>query len=225
MTDSETGNTSSAPDTANQGIVYLLENGAFEAPVIKIGKTGRNGSDLATRIRTLNTAVPLAFTCYRASLVNDAVGIERKLHQVFYPAKRQWRGEFYEVEPWRVMLVLGDYEILDMTSFAPTLSSEDSQSINATVKEKEKLATSTFEMLGLPVGTKLTLTGSSEIECEIANGLTSVFYEGKEYALSTLATQLKQAPYGLQGLRHWEFEGESLIQRRNKIIEQQSPSS
>ena len=83
---------------------------------------------------------------------------------MFYPAKRQWRGEFYEVEPWRVMLVLGDYEIQDMTSFAPTLSSEDSQSINATVKEKEKLATFTFEMLGLPVGTKLTLTGSSEIE-------------------------------------------------------------
>ena len=218
----ESINESGAVNTGSQGIIYLLENEAFEAAVIKIGRTGRNGTDLAARIRTLNTAVPLAFTCYRASLVEDAAGVERKLHQVFYPAKRQWRGEFYEVDPWRVMLVLADHEIQDMTSFAPLPSTEDSQSIDTAVKEKEKLATFTFDMLGISVGTKLTLAGNPDIECEVANGQTGVLYQGKEYALSTLATQLKQSQHNLQGLRHWEYDGESLIRRRNKILEQQA---
>lgn len=221
MPESESGNANLVSDPSKQGIIYLLENEAFESPVIKIGRTGRSANDLDRRIQQLNTGVPLAFTCYRASLVDDAVEIEKRLHQVFYPAKRHWRGEFYEVEPWRVMLVLGPLEIQDMTSYAPAPSNEDVGAIDTAIVDKERRARFTFSMVDLPVGTKLTFVGNPEIECEVANGETGVLYEGEEYSLSTLATKLKESPYWVQGVRHWEYNDETLLKRRDRIEQQE----
>ncbi len=207
--------------SSSQGIIYLLENEAFGAPVIKIGRTGKTGTKLAERIQTLNIGVPLSFTCYRASLVDDAAEVEKVLHQVFHPAKRQWRGEFYEVEPWRVVLVLQHYEIEDMTRFAPVPSREDLELIGAAVREKDRRAKFTFAMLEIPEGSKLTLVGSPEIECEVADDQTGVLYEGERYALSTLATKLKHAAYVVQGLRYWLYEDQTLLKRRDEILERQ----
>ena len=222
MSDAEYGNAHPISDPSKQGIIYLLENEAFESPVIKIGRTGRAGNDLATRIRQLNTGVPLAFTCYRASLVDDAVETEKMLHQVFYPAKKHWRGEFYEVDPWRVMLVLGPREIQDMTSHAPAPSNEEVGAIDTAVSDKERRTKVTFKMLGLPVGTKLTFVGNPDIECEVANEDTGLLYEGVEHSLSTLAKKLKNSPYWVQGIRHWEYNGETLMNLRDKIEQQES---
>jgi len=222
MSESESGNANLVSDPSKQGIIYLLENEAFESPVIKIGRTGRTANDLIGRIRQLNTGVPLAFTCYRASLVDDAAEIEKMLQQVFYPAKRHWRGEFFEVEPWRVMLVLRPLEIQNMTSHAPAPSSEEVGAIDAAIIEKERRARFTFNMLALPVGTKLTFVGNPEIECEVANGETGVLYEGEEYSLSTLATKLKESPYWVQGIRHWEHDGETLLKLRDRIEQQEA---
>lgn len=222
MSDVESGNARLVSDPSKQGIIYLLENEAFESPVIKIGRIGRTANDLAGRIRQLNIGVPLAFTCYRASLVDEAIEVEKKLHQVFYPAKRHWRGEFFEVEPWRVMLVLGPLEIQDMTSSAPALFNEEVGAIDAAIIEKERRAKFTFNMLGLPVGTKLAFVGNPEIECEVANGETGVLYEGEEYSLSTLATKLKESPYWVQGIRHWEYNDETLLKLRDRIEQQET---
>lgn len=201
--------------TGNEGIIYLLQNEAFEADVIKIGRTGR---DLAERIRTLNTAVPLPFTCFRASRVADAQKVERLLHDVFYPAKRQWRGEFYEVEPWRVVLVLERYEVEDLTHLVPNPTTSDEAAISTTVQEKDRRTNFTFATAGIDVGEKLSLVGSPEIECEVADGGTNVQYKGEIVALSTLATRLKESPRTLQGIRYWTYGGETLLKRRDKMI-------
>ena len=205
-------------ELSKQGIIYVLENKAFETPVVKIGRTGRTGQGLVTRIRTLNIAVPLPFTCYRASLVQDAVEVEKLLHQVFYPAKEHWSGEFYEVEPWRVVLVLQAHEIEDMTSHAPALSREEVDAVEATEIVKERRARFAFSEAAIPVGARLTLVGS-DIECEVADESTSVLYEGQEYALSTLATRLKESAYWLQGVRYWEYEGETLLKRWYRFLD------
>lgn len=200
--------------TGSEGIIYLLQNEAFEAEVIKIGRTGR---DLAERIRTLNTGVPLAFTCFRASRVADAAKVEKLLHDVFHPAKKHWRGEFYEVEPWRVVLVLEQYEIENLTHLAPSPTGDDEASISATVQEKDRKANFTFATAGIPVGEKLSLVGTPEIECEVADGGTNVQYEGEIVALSTLATRLKESRTWLQGIRHWTYGGETLLNRRDRM--------
>ena len=90
------------------GVVYILENEAFAVRVVKIGKTGQQ--DWVARVRQLNTAVPLPFTCSKASRVGDMGKVERFLHQTFAPAQHQWRGEFFEVEAWRAAQVLELFE-------------------------------------------------------------------------------------------------------------------
>lgn len=212
-TDTPTRNASPSL-TGSEGIIYLLQNEAFEADVIKIGRTGR---DLAERIRTLNTAVPLSFTCFRASRVADAAKVERLLQDVFQPAKKHWRGEFYEVEPWRVVLVLAQYEIEDLTHLAPNPIGADAVSISTTVQERDRKANFTFATSGIKVGEKLSLVGSPEIECEVADDGTNVRYEGEIVALSTLATRLKESPTWLQGIRYWTYEGETLLKRRDRM--------
>ena len=201
--------------TGSEGIIYLLQNEAFEAEVVKIGRTER---DLAGRIRTLNTGVPLAFTCFRASRVADAAKVEKLLHDVFHPAKRHWRGEFYEVEPWRVVLVLEQYEIEDLTHLAPTPTRDDEASISVTVRGKDRKDNFTFATAGIDVGENLSLVGSSEIKCEVADGGTNVQYGGEIVALSTLTTRLKESSTWLQGIRYWTYEGETLLKRRDRML-------
>ena len=201
-------------DTSKQGIIYLLENEAFESPVIKIGKTKRS---LDNRIKELNTGVPLPYTCYRASLVGDADKVEKLLHDVFHPAKRHWRGEFFEVDPWRVVLVLETYEIENLTESAPKPSKEDLESIDTTVQEKDKREIATFIRLGILVGEKLTLVNDPAIQCEVADGQTGVFYEDERYALTTLTTKVRSS-YMRQGIRYWTYQDETLLERRDRIF-------
>ena len=131
MTAQETGPSS----PLDPGVVYILENEAFAVSVVKIGRTGQQ--DWVSRIKQLNTAVPLPFTCAKASRVDDMGKVETFFHQTFAPAKRQWRGEFYEVEAWRVAQVLELFETEDVTELAPVPDPDEEKAINTTVGNKE----------------------------------------------------------------------------------------
>ena len=197
------------------GVVYVLENEAFAVPVVKIGRTGQQ--DWVARIRQLNTAVPLPFTCAKASRVDDMGKVEAFLHQTFYHAKHQWRGEFYEVEAWRVAQVLGLFETEDVTDLAPVLDSDEEKAINTTVGNRESRATFTFEVAGIPVGAKLGFKGRPEIEAEVADRGTSISFEGETHTMSALATIIKEKDYVVQGILWWTYEGETLQQRRDRM--------
>ncbi len=200
---------------ADPGVVYILENEAFEVPVVKIGKTRQR--DWVDRIKQLNTAVPLPFTCAKASRVEDMGRVERFLHQTFFPAKRQWRGEFYEVEAWRVAQVLKLFETEDVTNLAPMPDPEEEKAINTTVGNKEPRADFTFAMAGIPVGAKLGFKGRPEIEAEVIDDKTTVRYNGELYSMSALATEIKQKDYVVQGILWWTYDNETLRQRRDRM--------
>ena len=51
----------SASKEGKEGIIYVIENEAFAKQVVKIGRA----TDLASRIKALNTSVPLPFTCFK----------------------------------------------------------------------------------------------------------------------------------------------------------------
>ncbi len=198
------------------GVVYILENEAFAVPVVKIGKTGQQ--DWVARIKQLNTAVPLPFTCAKASRVDDMGRVETFLHQTFFPAKRQWRGEFYEVEAWRVAQVLKIFETEDVTNFVPVPDPEEEKAINTTVGNKEaRRADFTFAVAGIPVGTKLGFKGRPEIETEVVDDKTTVLYEGETYAMSALATKITQKDYVVSGILWWTYGNETLRQRRDRM--------
>ena len=204
-------------DTSKQGTIYILENEAFASSVIKIGKTKRS---LDERIGELNTSVPLPYTCYRASLVDDVDKVERLLHEVFHPAKRHWRGEFYEVEPWRVVLVLETYEKENLTGSTKP-SDDDLKSISATVQDKEKREVATFDRLGIEVGEKLILVGDPDIHCKVADRQTGVLYKDERYSLTRLAQKVGK-PYMRQGIKCWTYQGETLLERRDRIYQDQT---
>ena len=203
----------SASKEGKEGIIYVIENEAFAKQVVKIGRA----TDLASRIKALNTSVPLPFTCFKASRVKDMAKVEKFLHDTFYPAKKYWRGEFYEVEPWRVAQVLELFEVEDVTDLAPSPNTDEARSIGEEVKDEEKKSNFTFEMVDIQIGEKLQLVGSPEIECEVVDKKSIVRYKGREYALSTLATELKKSKWGLQGSRHWSYEDETLQRRRERL--------
>jgi len=195
------------------GIIYIIENEAFESPVVKIGRA----TNLSQRINTLNTGVPLPFTCYKASRVADMVAVERLLHQTFAPAKNHWTGEFFEVEAWRVAQVLQLCEIDDVTHLAPKPTPEDEKLIGEKVQARDRKQTATFESLGLSVESELTFSEQPEIKCYVADTSTSVHYQGEVHALSTLTTKLKNSPRPVQGIRYWMFEDETLLKRRDRL--------
>ena len=202
-----------------EGTIYVIENEAFAKQVVKIGKA----TDLANRIKALNTGVPLPFTCFKASRVKDMAKVERFLHDTFYPAKGNLRGEFYEVEAWRVAQVLKLFEVEDVTDSAPSPNTDEARSIDKEVKDKEKKSNFTFEMVDIQIGEKLQLVGRLEIECEVVDNKSTVQYEGQPYALSTLATKLKESKWGLQGSRHWSYRdkdiGDETLQQRRERLE------
>ena len=209
----ETGAGSNPP--VDPGVVYILENEAFAVPVVKIGKTGQQ--DWVARIKQLNTAVPLPFTCAKASRVDDMGWVESFLHQTFFPAKRQWRGEFYEVEAWRVAQVLKLFETEDVTGFVPVPDPEEEKAIDTTVRNKEAKEDFTFEVAGIPIGTKLGFKGRPEIEAEVVDDKTTVLYEGATYTMSNLASKIKQKDYVVQGILWWTYDNETLRQRRDRM--------
>ena len=197
------------------GVVYIIENLSLPPNVIKIGKTGQN--DWTNRIRQLNTAVPLPFTCFKASRVNDISRVETFLHDTFHPAKRHWRGEFYEVQSWRVAQVLELFEVEDVTSQAPQPDLQEEQAINDAAAATERKTGFTFEAAGIPPGSKLGFRGRPDIEAEVVDSATTISYQGEDYALSTLATKIKDKQYIVQGTLWWTYQGETLMQRRNRI--------
>ena len=209
---------SEAKPPVDPGVVYILENEAFAVPVVKIGKTGQK--EWAARIKQLNTAVPLPFTCAKASRVDDMGKVEKFLHQTFYPAKREWQGEFYEVAAWRVAQVLECFETEDVTIFAPVPSTDEEKSINVAVGNKDKYARRadfTFEVAEIPIGATLGFKGRPDIEVEVVDANTTVRFGGETYSMSTLATKIKETPYIVQGILYWIYENETLRQRRDRM--------
>lgn len=203
------------PEPSEPGGIYILENEALPPNVIKIGKTGQR--DWTNRIRQLNTAVPLTFTCFKASRVDNISKVETFLHQTFQPAKHHWAGEFYEVESWRVAQVLSIFELEDITALAPQPDASEERAINAGVRVKETRDPFTFKVAGIPIGAKLGFKGKPDIEVEVVDDHTTISYQGQTYSMSALVTQIKEKDYVVQGIMWWTYQGETLQKMRNRI--------
>jgi hypothetical protein len=194
-----------------EGYIYIIENDAFETPVVKIGKA----KNLSQRINTLNTAVPLPFICRKASKVEDMNEVEKFLHKTFRHAKHHWRGEFFQIE-WDVVAdVLALFEKEDATYQAPQPTTEEVDSITTTNRRKNR--NFNFEMVKIEPGAVLKLASNEEVTAKVVDNKSKVEYEGKEYSISGLAKQLKGLSYGVNGTLHWMYEGETLQERREQL--------
>ncbi|MYE54758.1 MAG: GIY-YIG nuclease family protein [Chloroflexi bacterium] len=211
MTTNNNSTVEEQPIETGEGYIYIIENEAFETPVVKIGKA----KNLSQRINTLNTGVPLPFTCPKASKVEDMSFVEKFLHQTFHHAKGPWRGEFFQVEAWRVAAVLELLEVEDATELAPKPTKDEVDSIDTANQRRNRRFT--FEMVKIDAGANLTLAADEEIIVRVADNKNKVEHEGNEYTISRLAQELNGLAYGVQGSKYWMYEGETLQERRERL--------
>ena len=208
----------------SRGIVYLVGSTWQGKQVIKIGRTGPEGEDLRLRITQLSIGIPGTLPCIHASLVNDASTVENNLHTIFQQL-RVTEGssrEFFDLNPESARLALLAYQKKDMTRYAPRAApNRDNKPTAPQNQDTGKLPTATFALLKIRVGEKLKLARDQRVTCEVADGGTTVRYKGKDWALSTLTTELIDMGHPLQGIRYWTYEGQTLIERRDEILERQ----
>ena len=210
---SETTETSSQAQPATQ-VVYVLDNPAMPG-YVKIGRT----TDLSHRMRSLfDTSVPVPFNCFYAARVENADRVETQLFEIFGDKRAHPKREFFEVEPHRVAAAIKLVAIEDVTASGATDGSankEDTASLARAITRAEKY---NFEMLNIPVGSELQSVKDPSIVCKVVSQRPpKVDFKGVEMSLSKAAQEVMNSSYGLQGPLYWEYEGETLQERRTRI--------
>ena len=75
-----------------------------------------------------------------------------------------------------------------------------------------------LEMIGVPVGTILTLAGNEDITCVVCQQYPArVVYEGEVTSLSDSARRASKLEFPVQGPVYWKYEGETLQARRERF--------
>lgn len=196
-------------------IVYILINDAMPG-LVKIGLTS---TSLEQRIRELDTtSVPLPFKCYYAAEVANAAFVEGKLHVAFGDFRVRSSREFFRVDPFRVKAALEIAAISDVTPRADVLTEpSDAEALEANAARAGRFRMSQADV---PVGATLTFARDENIKAAVVDD-TTIEFEGKRTSLSSAALiSIRRLGYdwkAIQGAMYWVYEGETLLERRDRI--------
>ncbi len=83
----------------NAGYIYILQNQAFGAHVVKIGRTAREPSVRAREIYAGATGVPMPFDLATAYSVSDCVLAEKRIHRRLAAYRMNRLREFFRLSP------------------------------------------------------------------------------------------------------------------------------
>lgn len=198
-------------------IIYILINEAMPG-YVKVGRT----IDLAQRLRDLyTTPVPLPFECFYAARVEKGKRVEQHLHDAFADHRVSSGREFFEIAPERVAAALRMVELEDVTPCEDyTETEEDKAALN---EARRRRAVFNFKMVDIPVGATLTFARDKEKVCRVVDS-RNVEFEGETMSLSESARRiLENMGYhwkAVQGPLYWEYEGETLEERRKRMEEE-----
>ena len=189
-------------------IIYILVNEAMPG-FIKIGRT----NDINRRIQDLDwTNLPLPFQCFYAAEVANVNFVESQIHSAFADNRVRSNREFFKMNPERVVAIIKLIEIKNVTPKQEGVTSPE-------VKEElEKIYTRrfNFESVEIPVGSELIFTRDKNVKAKvISNG--NIEINGEIKSLSRAAQDLLHVSYPVQGPIFWEYEDETLDERRRRI--------
>lgn len=194
-------------------IVYILKNESMPE-YIKIGFTH---GDVNDRLKQLDrTGTPLPFEVYYAATVENAEKEEKWLHSIFADRRARDTREFFKMNPEYATLALKRVEIQE-EKIDSGLTKEQEKEVD---EVKERRSRFHFAQYGIPVGSKLTFTRDSNIIAEVVEG-DKIKIGDKVSSLSTFAMELLGYQRRPQGTLYFEFEGEILDDRRNRIDNEQ----
>jgi hypothetical protein len=192
------------------GIVYILTNEAMPG-YIKVGRT----INLADRVKELSraTGVPLPFEVFYAAEVDDVDFVERQLHEAFGRTRVAENREFFTETPERVVAAIKLRELRDVTPREEIVEFEEDKKALAKVKRYAKRYD--FERHGIPMGSVLTFTRDRSVTCRVVEG-SNVEFRGETLSLSRAAQRALGVTYQVAGPLFWEYEEETLDERRRE---------
>ena len=196
--------------TSMNEIIYVLINEAMPG-YTKIGRT----TNLEQRIRSLDTtSVPLPFECFYACTVEDANFVEKQLHDAFADNRVRTNREWFEIAPERIASALRIAQIEDVTPGSDYVETPDDQ--KALDKARERRSVFNFEMVKIPVGSTLTFTRDENVTCTVADE-RRVDFNDKNLSITAAAQEALETTRPVQGPLYWEYEGETLVERRLRM--------
>jgi hypothetical protein len=191
-------------------IVYILINEAMQG-YCKVGRT----IDLEQRMRSLdNTSVPLPFECFYACTVSDACFVEKHLHDAFGDNRVRSNREWFEIAPERIASALRIAQIDDVTPNNDFVESDDDQ--KALDKARERRSTFNFAMVNIPMGSILTFVNRPEVSSRVLDN-RRVEFNGEDLSITKAAQIVLGHNRPIQGPLYWEYEGETLVERRIRM--------
>ncbi len=202
--------------------VYILINEAMPG-LIKIGRTT---TSVKQRISELNApaGIPLPFTCYYAARVEDCVKVERKLHEAFGDHRVRERREFFWLSPHRAQAALELAALEDVTPREEIIDEYPEDAERGLIRETNRRILPTFSQYEVPIGSILRLTKDSSITA-VVDGERTVKFNEESVSLSNAALQaLRSLGYNWKaahGAAYWEFEGETIWDRYERMREVQ----
>lgn len=202
--------------------VYILINEAMPG-LIKIGRTT---TSVKQRISELNApaGIPLPFTCYYAARVEDCVKVERKLHEAFGDHRVRERREFFWLSPHRAQAALELAALEDVTPREEIIDEYPEDAERGLIRETNRRILPTFSQYEIPIGSILRLTKDSSITA-VVDGERTVKFNEESVSLSNAALQaLRSLGYNWKsahGAAYWEFEGETIWDRYERMREVQ----
>lgn len=202
------------------GIIYVLINEAMPG-YVKVGKT----EDLDRRLQDLDwTNLPLPFECFYAARVGNASFVESQLHNAFGDQRVRARREFFRVSPERVVAALQLAEVENVTPRQSVTAGEAaSEEVQHDLQEaRERRSRFNFTMVNIPIGAVLRFTRDESITATVTDA-RHVSFHGQTTSLSEAARQALITQglnwSAVQGPRFWQYEGEILEDRRQRLEE------
>lgn len=220
-----------------EGLIYILTNPSFPN-YVKIGKT----TDLQQRVRSLNnpTCLPFSFRVYATYKVESNLdSVERAIHNLIDKIDYDLRAreeadsgrlrerEFFALDAENAYEVLREVAVLrgdehNLTKPNQTKKEKEEERIAKTVEERaEKAKRLTFTEYGIPIGGQIAFVRDGAITAAVVSE-TKVEYEGKQYSLSALASDLLRKHCGwkstasVQGPLYFTYKGKKISELRDK---------
>ena len=201
------------------GTIYIFFNPAFPDRV-KIGYS----DNYLRRLEQLskNQSAPEPFHCYAIFNVNKRL-TDKVLHSlitVLNPGLRVY-NEYFLITPEDAYKVLSaiaqitgaEERLIRNPNNDPIFEQHGTKQPNPSDQSGEKKANFTFEMVGIPVGSKLIFKKDPSVVCVTKDDRNQVEYKGKTYSLSGLAKKLLNGQ-AAQGARFFTYRGQTLTEMR-----------
>lgn len=195
--------------------IYVLTNPTMPN-LVKIGRT----TDLASRLRSLSSAtgVPVPFECFFVCEVSDSLKVEKALHEAFGDHRINEKREFFRINPNRAVAILELVAINNVT--LPAAVADTPEELEALHREQVRREVFRFRLADVPVGAVITFSKDSSVTATVVDD-KRIDFEGNVTSTSA-AAQIILNRMGwnwsaAQGPLYWDYEGESLSERRIRI--------